>query len=78
MNYQNKKNRKLLFTCNMTKSHNSSKAFISLISNLFASYIWLQPFNPLSLNSDQHQFSPKNIHMLPREIVTRVKKLITK
>ena len=24
-------------------------------------------FNPLSPNSDQHQFSPNNIHMLPRD-----------
>ena len=34
--------------------------------------------NPLSLNCDQHQFSPNNIHMLPREIVMRVHKMITK
>ena len=37
---------------------------------------WL--FNPLSPNSDQHQFSPNNIHMLPREMVMRVNKMITK
>ena len=24
-------------------------------------------FNPLSLNSDQHQFSPNNIHTLSRD-----------
>ena len=44
-------------------------------------YDWLTSggnLNPLSPNSDQHQFSPKNTHMLPREMVTRVKKLITK
>ena len=35
-------------------------------------------FNPLSPNSDQHQFSPDNIHMLSREMVTRVNQIITK
>ena len=34
--------------------------------------------NPLSPDSDQHQFSPKNIHMLPREMIMRVIKMITK
>ena len=34
--------------------------------------------NPLSPNSDYHQFSPNNIHMLPREMVMRIKKMITK
>ena len=34
--------------------------------------------NPLSPNSDQHQFSPNNIHMLPRKMVMRVNKIITK
>ena len=34
--------------------------------------------NPLSPNSDQHQFSPNNIHMLPREMVIRINKVITK
>ena len=32
--------------------------------------------NPLSPNSDQHQFSPNNIHMLPRAMVMRVNKMI--
>ena len=32
---------------------------------------------PLSPDSDQHQYSPNNIHMLPREIVMRVNKMIT-
>ena len=31
----------------------------------------------LSPNSDQHQFSPNHIHMLPREIVMGVNKMIT-
>ena len=35
-------------------------------------------FNPLSPNSDQHQFSPDNIHMLPRGMVIRVNKMISK
>ena len=34
--------------------------------------------NPLSPNCDQHQFSPTNIHMLPREMVMRINKMITK
>ena len=35
-------------------------------------------FSPLSANGDQHQSSPNDIHMLPREIVRRVNKMITK
>ena len=34
--------------------------------------------NPWSPNSDQHQFSPNNIHMLPREMVARINQMITK
>ena len=34
--------------------------------------------NPVSPNSDQHQFSATNIRMLPREMVMRVNKMITK
>ena len=34
--------------------------------------------NPLSPNSDQNQFSPNNSHMLPREMVMRVNKMISK
>ena len=33
---------------------------------------------PLSANSDQHEFSPDNIHVLPREMVRRNTKMITK
>ena len=33
--------------------------------------------NPVSPNSDQHQFSPDNIYMLPIEMVMRVYKMIT-
>ena len=33
--------------------------------------------NPLSPNSDQHQFSPNNIHRLSRDKVVRINKMIT-
>ena len=32
----------------------------------------------LSLNSDQHQFSPNDIHTLAREMVMRSNKMLTK
>ena len=32
----------------------------------------------ISPNGDQHQFSPNNIHLLPRGMVMRVNKMITK
>ena len=32
----------------------------------------------LKPNGDQHQFSPNNIHMLSREIITRINQMITK
>ena len=32
--------------------------------------------NPLSPNSDQHQFSPKDIHRLSRDKVMRITKMI--
>lgn len=34
-------------------------------------------FNPVSPNSDEHQFFPNDIHMLAREMVTRFKQMIT-
>ena len=37
-----------------------------------------QADNPLSLDSDQYQFSPDNIHMLLREMIMRGNKMITK
>jgi len=40
--------------------------------------IWLLVVNPLSPNSDQHQFSSNNIHMLPRAMVMRINQMITK
>ena len=38
----------------------------------------LYSFNPLSANSGQHLFSPNNIHTLLREMVARIKQMITK
>ena len=32
---------------------------------------------PLSPKSDQHQFSPNNIHTKPREKIVRINKMIT-
>ena len=40
--------------------------------------LFLFLLKPLSPNSDYHQFSPNNIHMLPREMVMRINKMITK
>ena len=34
-------------------------------------------FNPLSPNSDQHQFSPNNIHTRSRDKVMRINEIIT-
>ena len=39
---------------------------------------WKWPINSLSPNSDQHQFSPNNVHMLSREMVMRLNKMVTK
>ena len=38
----------------------------------------LDLFNPVSPNSDQHQFSPKHIHTLSRDDVMRINKMINK
>ena len=35
-------------------------------------------FNPLSPNSDQHQFSPNNIHRLSSAISMRINQMITR
>lgn len=35
-------------------------------------------FNPLAPNSEQHQISPGNIHMLSRKMVMRINQMITK
>ena len=37
----------------------------------------LMVVNPLSPKSDQHQFSPNNIHTLSRKKVRRINKMIT-
>ena len=34
--------------------------------------------NPLSANSDQHQFSPNNIYTLSRDKIMRINKMISK
>ena len=44
---------------------------------LYTNIDYEQLINPLSPNSDQDQFSPNNIYMLPREMVMRVNKMIT-
>ena len=36
------------------------------------------PINPLSPSSDQHQFFPKDIHRLLRQMVMRINKMINK
>ena len=53
--------------------------FINLnLTFAFAVYVKLKlSINPLSPNSDQQQFSPNNIHMLPSEMVMTVNKMIT-
>ena len=51
----------------------SALLHVFLLSLLFNSII-----NPLSPNSDQHQFSPNNIHRLSREMVMRINQMITK
>jgi len=45
-----------------------------------ASYVHpsVDSINPLSPNSNQHQFSPNNIHTLSRDTVMRINKVITK
>ena len=45
--------------------------------NQLSRALWI-PLNPLSPNSDQHQFSPNNVHMLSREMVMRLNKMVTK
>ena len=41
--------------------------------------VWAcERFNPLSPNSDQHQFSPNKIHRLSRAKSMRINKMITK
>ena len=44
---------------------------------LYTNNDYEQLIDPLSRNSDQDQFSPNNIHMLPREMVMRLNKMIT-
>ena len=44
---------------------------------VYMHHVSCSSFNLLSPDSDQDQFSPNNIHMLPREMVMRVNKMIT-
>ena len=39
--------------------------------------VYQDGINPSSPNSDQHQFSPNNIHTLSRDKVMRINKMIT-
>ena len=50
----------------------------ALLHVLFLSLLFNSIINPLSPNSDQHQFSPNNIHRLSREMVMRIYQMITK
>ena len=46
---------------------------------LFVTFFYFDTLlNPVSPNSDNHQFSFNNIHTLSREIVTRINQMITK
>ena len=36
------------------------------------------PFNPLSPNRDQQQFSPNNVHTLSRDKIVRIQKMTMK
>ena len=43
-----------------------NKLFLHLSGQLYT-VLGIDPFNPLSPNSDQDQFSPNNIHALSRD-----------
>ena len=49
-----------------------------LTFSLNSTHLIRTAINPLSPKSDQHQFSPKDIHTMAREKVMRVFKMITK
>ena len=58
--------------------HNEAPpSFMGFISLHRGQKLYAELLNPLSPNCDQDQFSPNNIHMLPREMVMRVNKMIT-
>ena len=46
----------------------------ALLCTKITFYVYVIPLSP---NSDQHQLSPNNLNMLPKEMVTRVNKMIT-
>ena len=62
-----KKRHRSLTTCPTTCISIYTRSRLQIIS-----------FIPLSSNSDQHQFSPKDIRSLSREMVMRINKMITK
>ena len=55
-----------------------SKLVVSCIEEESMSLSVFHCYIPLSLNSDQHQFSPNDIHTLAREMVMRSNKMLTK
>ena len=59
------------------KNHHTFSCKKTLVNT--AKFFWTigDHINPLSPNGDQHQFSPNNIHTLPKEMVMRVNKMIT-
>ena len=67
-----------------SKDYTDSCITFNTTSVIFGKYIQceknLQYFdiNPSSPNSDQHQFSPNNIHRLSRAKSKRINKMITK
>ena len=60
----------ILFNLDCTFAAIMKKALFLLFLKVF--------LNPLSTNSAQNQFSPNNIHMLPRAVVMKVNKIISK
>ena len=60
----------ILFNLDCTFAAIMKKALFLLFLKVF--------LNPLSTNSAQNQFSPNNIHMLPRAVVMKVNKMISK
>ena len=66
-----------LFIVLLTVKKNLSE-IVLLLKSKHRPYRPQKMVNPVSPNSDHRQFSPNNIHMLPREMVMRVNKMITK
>ena len=60
-----------------TKQHLTSPDIINYRLKGLCQAIYY-PFNPLSRNGDQDQFSPNDIHILSRDKVMRITEMITK